>query len=395
MDMVPQARPTGQQPAGRSASGSDKTTDFESVLEQVAGAAAPPTPSTDASTDGAILQTTSAASTEAPAGEGAADPIAAVVERMIALGPVGANLQEHSDASADGDEDQMMPLPRSSASQDQLKAGAGSAGSESAAHASPEKPHASRNGLMVEPVAPDRAARGTAPASAMTGEQTAVAPADTSAGTGSAAVRELTTAPAQAEAAPVMGEPATQRVQAPQEVPDTGINARIGTQEAPQPTASRSAPAPTAGPSVPMDVRFAEQNHQSIITAVRGNLLPNGGSMQIRLDPPELGTMQITVRVQDGTMTAAFHTSNEEATRLLSHSLQQLRHALESAGLNVERLQVQQSLRQEPSGRGGEQSGSQQHPQGQQDLHDQQRREQLQRMWQRLALGDDPLDLVA
>jgi flagellar hook-length control protein FliK len=167
-----------------------------------------------------------------------------------------------------------------------------------------------------------------------------------------------------------------------------------------RPAVQMNAPAEgrPAAPAMPRadlpEVRFAEQNSPGIVTAVRTQLLPNGGSMQIRLDPPELGAMQVIVRMRDGVMTASFHTSSDEAARLLSHNLGQLRQALETAGMNVERLQVQQSPREESSSRGGQQEQSQQQS-GQDGQHEQQRREMLQRMWRKLALGDDPLDLVA
>jgi flagellar hook-length control protein FliK len=119
--------------------------------------------------------------------------------------------------------------------------------------------------------------------------------------------------------------------------------------------------------------------------------------MRIRLDPPELGTLQVTVRMLDGVMSASFETSSDQATKLLSHSLGQLRQVLESQGLSVEKLHVQQSPREQPGSGGGD-------PQHQQPSHEdrqwarqeQQRREMLRRMWRRLGLaGTDPLDLVA
>ena len=71
--------------------------------------------------------------------------------------------------------------------------------------------------------------------------------------------------------------------------------------------------------------QFADANHPKIVSGITGRLLPNGGAMQLRLDPPELGAMQIKVEMRDGVMTASFETSNDQATRLLSHSLGDLR----------------------------------------------------------------------
>ena len=116
--------------------------------------------------------------------------------------------------------------------------------------------------------------------------------------------------------------------------------------------------------------------------------------MQIRLDPPELGALQVSVEMRDGSMTATFQTSNEDATRLLSHSLGQLKTALEAQGVVVEKIQVQQAPKNQQS-----QSQEEQSPQQQRDdanaRQEQQRREILNRMWRRVSGGSDPVDLVA
>jgi flagellar hook-length control protein FliK len=161
---------------------------------------------------------------------------------------------------------------------------------------------------------------------------------------------------------------------------------------APQPAAP---PAPSQPPAPP-EVHFADTNHQSIVTGVRTNLLPHGGSMQIRLDPPELGALQVTVEMRDGTMNATFQTSNDDATRLLSHSLGQLKTALESQGVTIDKIQVQQAPKDHPSSHTPE-DGSQQH-QRRDDAdarQEQQRREMLRQMWRRISGGRDPIDLVA
>ncbi len=142
------------------------------------------------------------------------------------------------------------------------------------------------------------------------------------------------------------------------------------------------------------EAQFVSTNHPSIVTGIHGKLLPNGGTMTLRLDPPELGALQVSVHMRDGVMTAAFETSNDQATRLVSHSLSQLKSALESAGMSVEKLHVQQSPRQE-SGDSSDRQSSQRDDQQQEARQEQQRRQMLNRMWRKLAGGEDPLDLVA
>lgn len=149
--------------------------------------------------------------------------------------------------------------------------------------------------------------------------------------------------------------------------------------------------------SLPED-RFLEQNVDRIVTSIKSDLTPNGGTMKIRLDPPNLGQLQIDVSVDDGTLTASFQTSNEEATRLLSHSMQQLKHSLEAAGVSVDRIQVRQTSESSSSNstRSGDQdSSSQQHSrEDHSQRQEQQRRDFLQKMWEKIAFGQEPLDLV-
>jgi flagellar hook-length control protein FliK len=141
------------------------------------------------------------------------------------------------------------------------------------------------------------------------------------------------------------------------------------------------------------EVPFAEANHSEIITGIRTHLLPSGGSMRIWLDPPELGAMQVTVQIEDGVVTASFETSNDDATRLLSHSLHQLKQSLEVQGISVDKLQVEQ-LSREKFGGGTREEGERGQPQDRGSQQEQQRREMLQRMWRRLRGGSDALDVT-
>ncbi len=65
--------------------------------------------------------------------------------------------------------------------------------------------------------------------------------------------------------------------------------------------------------------------------------------------------MQVTVHVRDGSVSASFETNNDDATRLLSHSLGELKSSLESTGITVDRMHVQQS----PKPSGGDGAGTQ------------------------------------
>jgi flagellar hook-length control protein FliK len=153
------------------------------------------------------------------------------------------------------------------------------------------------------------------------------------------------------------------------------------------PAAAQPAPAPAP------EAQFTADNHHRIISGIRGELIPGGGTMHIRLDPPELGALQVTVHMEDGVMSAMFQTSTDDATRLLSHSLSQLKHVLETQGVSVEKLHVQQSPRDERQN--FDDARQQRHSEDSSAQQEQQRREMLRRMWRRLTDGSDPLDMVA
>jgi len=168
----------------------------------------------------------------------------------------------------------------------------------------------------------------------------------------------------------------------------------LGTASAKGPAAGR----PAAAPAEPTpDVRFAQVNTPKIVSGVRGELLPGGGTMHLRLDPPELGDLQISVHLHDGVMTAAFQTSNDQATRLLSHSLGNLKSMLEAQGVSVDKLHVQQGPKSNPGDSRDARDGSGRDPtpeQRQSDRREQQRKEMVQKMWDKLA-GKAPVDVVA
>jgi flagellar hook-length control protein FliK len=154
--------------------------------------------------------------------------------------------------------------------------------------------------------------------------------------------------------------------------------------------------AAVAAPQMAPEAQFAQANHDKIVTGVSGQMLTNGGTMQIRLDPPHLGPLAVSVHMRDGVVTASFETQNDDATKLLSHSLSQLKSALEAQGLSVDKLQVQQAPKNQeagkdsPDGRQQDQQGLRDQPSEQQQQK--QRQELLRRMWQRV--NGDPLDLV-
>lgn len=81
--------------------------------------------------------------------------------------------------------------------------------------------------------------------------------------------------------------------------------------------------------------RFVSRVAKAIHTANE-----RGGALQLRLAPPELGSLKIELNVKDGVMTAALEADNATARRLLLDHLPALRERLAEQNIRVERFDV-------------------------------------------------------
>ncbi len=124
-----------------------------------------------------------------------------------------------------------------------------------------------------------------------------------------------------------------------------------------------------------------------VVRGMQGAINQQGGSVTLRLTPPELGTVRIELAIMQGTVTARFHTETESVRHLLTEQMAQLRAGLERQGLHVERLavQTQQAMptydsQQSSSGGDGRSRGeyAAQHEQ-RREPQDRQRRQQFEK----------------
>ena len=83
-----------------------------------------------------------------------------------------------------------------------------------------------------------------------------------------------------------------------------------------------------------------------------------GGTLQLRLSPPELGALRIELNIKDGVMSASLQTENANARRLLLDHLPALRDRLAEQNIRVDRFDV--DVRQEGSSGQADTRGSQQ-----------------------------------
>lgn len=82
-------------------------------------------------------------------------------------------------------------------------------------------------------------------------------------------------------------------------------------------------------------------NATRLSRALNSAVKQNGGGLTLRLTPAALGTVRIDLQLQGASVSADFVAESEAGGRLLNRQLVQLRSALESQGLTVERLGVQ------------------------------------------------------
>lgn len=68
---------------------------------------------------------------------------------------------------------------------------------------------------------------------------------------------------------------------------------------------------------------------------------------QMRLDPPELGPIKVSISIQDGVAQAAFVASNATVRQVLENSLADLHQALQEKGLSLGQAHVEQQDQQE------------------------------------------------
>jgi flagellar hook-length control protein FliK len=100
--------------------------------------------------------------------------------------------------------------------------------------------------------------------------------------------------------------------------------------------------------------KILEQVEKGLIQTMR-----NGQNrMTLRLDPPELGRIAVTLSVVNKEVTAVIRPESPEAVKAVNDQLHHLRASLERQGLKVERLEVQQQMQDtfsSPSWQGAEQ----------------------------------------
>jgi len=93
-----------------------------------------------------------------------------------------------------------------------------------------------------------------------------------------------------------------------------------------------------------------QENVDKIVKAARAAVGRNSSVVQLRLEPPDLGTLRIEIRHNSNGLNLQFQATNSTAQQLLQQHSHELRAALEAHGLQANQIDIQLrlDLRNEP-----------------------------------------------
>jgi flagellar hook-length control protein FliK len=117
------------------------------------------------------------------------------------------------------------------------------------------------------------------------------------------------------------------------------------------------------GPSGPARRATVEIDANRLLTRVARAFTAaqdRDGEVRLRLSPPELGSLRLEVRVQDGAMVAHIQTETDAAKTAILDNLPTLRDRLADQGVRIERFDVDLMQRQPGGGGMPDQPGSRQ-----------------------------------
>lgn len=106
--------------------------------------------------------------------------------------------------------------------------------------------------------------------------------------------------------------------------------------------------------STPLPLRHPEQSAQALQEQVQFLLNRKLDTVEIRLDPPELGNLQIKLHLNQDQAQVGIVVQNSHARELLEQTLPRLREMLAQQGIQLGQTQVQQQSQQQQGGASGQ-----------------------------------------
>lgn len=202
-----------------------------------------------------------------------------------------------------------------------------------------------------------------------------------------------------------LAEPAAEVAVEPAPMPTNAADDAPAARPTPLPLDTKAAPAPSpraesAAPAQETPHAANENTFDQVVLGLRTKIDAKNGKAEIRLEPPNLGVVHVSMQLTNGQLTAEFKSGSSMVRDLLSTNLDRLKSTLESQGVAVDRIAVNPTpAAEKTTGNPQQNTAASQHQQ-----HDgrsaggfgrdqtQQRRgnaDAFQRLWQ------EQLDLVA
>jgi flagellar hook-length control protein FliK len=163
----------------------------------------------------------------------------------------------------------------------------------------------------------------------------------------------------------------------PSTISDSGSSGPAQPAEAPR-SAAPQAPAPTPAPRQELSEADQQRLAEQALRGLKSVVNQRGGSLTLRLNPPDLGELRIRVELSPHAIRAQFEASSPQVASMLQRQMDTLRTALESQGLRVDHLQAQsptapaptwQGAGEQAAGEDGQSKGMYQQQGGDQDAH--------------------------
>ncbi len=101
----------------------------------------------------------------------------------------------------------------------------------------------------------------------------------------------------------------------------------------------------TGAPNMPA---YYEKLFSQVERGILQNAIDGSHKITMRLDPPELGHLSLTLSVNKGELKAVIRTENAEATGVIAEQLAALKSTLEDQGFKVSSLEVETRLQENP-----------------------------------------------
>ncbi|MGC8863685.1 MAG: flagellar hook-length control protein FliK [Armatimonadota bacterium] len=93
-------------------------------------------------------------------------------------------------------------------------------------------------------------------------------------------------------------------------------------------------------PGAPVHNEVVDRLSSEIVRAASLRVVEGRTGLDIRLDPPQLGTVRVNIFIEHGNLTASIQTTTESARQILQSGLDDLKAALTDQGINVQSLSV-------------------------------------------------------